>query len=154
GLLLGLGVNWWQSKRPYQQRSVSRLIADLQKKDSPLNLLHQRLWPLLPESLQAVMGGRFAPIPAMQVRLNAAAELRVREPKPTNALPVLRLLLHGPDIIMRAAALEVLQGLGSAAHSLVSEVRALVGDQAGSTVDLRIQAITTLAVIAPDDPAT
>jgi hypothetical protein len=77
GLLIGFSFRLWQSEQPYRERSVSRLLADLQKKDSPFNLLHQRLWPLLPDRLQTVMGGRFAPTPAINVRLSAAAELPV-----------------------------------------------------------------------------
>src|SRR5262245_52796354 len=105
GLLFGLGVSLWQREQPYRERSVSRLIADLQKTDSGFNLLHQRVWPLLPDRLQSLMGGRFAPTPAKQVRLEAAAELRGREPKPTNALPVLRLLLSDRDMNVRRAGL-------------------------------------------------
>src|SRR5262245_49524805 len=122
GLLLGLGFSLWQSERPYRERPVSSLIADLQKTDSAFNLFHQKLWPLLPDRLQAGMGGRFAPVPAKRVRLEAAAELRSREPAPTNALPVLRLLLRDLDMDMRRGALDTLQGIGTAAHSLAPDV--------------------------------
>jgi hypothetical protein len=73
GLLIGFGLSLWQSEPPYRKRSVSRLMADLQKQDSRLQ---ERLRPLL----RAALGDRYAPTPAINVRLNAAAELRRREP--------------------------------------------------------------------------
>jgi HEAT repeat protein len=152
GLLIGLGCRLWQQKRPYRERSVRRLLADLQKKDNALDLLHQKVWPILPSSLQHAMGS-FAPTPAVFVRQDAASELRVREPKPTNALPVLRRLLRGPDIAMREAALVIVQGFGTVAQPLAADVRTLVENQAGGTT-LRSQAILTLGRIAEEDPAT
>ncbi len=153
GLLIGLGFSLRQSRQPYRDRLVVHLIADLQKKDSPFNLLHGLLWELLPGRVRTMMGGGFAPTSAKEVRLRAAAELCRREPKPTNALSALRLLLSDPDVEMRMMALHTLEAFGTAAHRLAPDVIALVGDQVGSTPDLRIQAISTAAV-GPDDSAT
>src|SRR5688572_28095146 len=73
GLLIGCGFRLWQKQQPYRERSVRRLIADLQKRDNALNLLHQKLWTILPSGLHGVMGP-LSPTPAVFIRQDAASE--------------------------------------------------------------------------------
>jgi hypothetical protein len=109
GLLIGLGLSLCQSEQPHRERSVSRLITDLQRRDSAFYFVRRTLWGFLPNRFGT------GPMPAKEVRLNAAAELGLRKPKPTNALPALRRLLSDPDADVCIAGLKALQDFGTVA---------------------------------------
>lgn len=122
GLGIGIVLNvMWTRYIPQEEKSVSRLIKELEKQDSAFDLAWMALWPKFP----GIIRYRFSswePSPTVEIRRAAAAWLAGSSGKTVEAVPALRRAVSDSDLSVRISAIEALGAMGSAAEVALPEL--------------------------------
>ncbi|MDA1278139.1 MAG: HEAT repeat domain-containing protein [Verrucomicrobia bacterium] len=156
GFWIGIVLNLlWMRAAAQQEKPVSRLIRDLEKKDTVFDRTWHAAWPKLPDLVTRRISS-FEPVAAVEIRRRAAASLTVAGEKAVKAVPALTRALNDRDISVQIASIKALSSLGLAAQSALPDLIRFFEDESNDPIgvaifELRGQAAGAIAAIGIED---
>ena len=129
GLGIGIALNiLWTRDVPQREKSLTRLVKELEKQDSALDIAWQGLWPKLP----VIITDKFPslkPARAVEIRRAAAERLAHAGENAGEAVPALRRAVSDSDLSVRVSAIEALGAIGPEAEAALPELTRFFEDE-------------------------